>query len=184
MIGLHPFPRTDAEDRENWRTLIEVADELYFKPTMVPGTGYFGAGVNLSVATGTASVEFTNGAAVAAWRAEMRRRSRWRNARVRITITYTAVAGSTNGFHLAVILREHGPGDVIPGTAMLATGFTMPGPAVALTEMAYTYVSPGVAVNGAKPGLAFVVARDPTAADDINANSLHVLSVEWEILPL
>lgn len=67
---------------------------------------------------------------------------------------------------------------------VLLAGITLPGPAVAFTEMSYVYVSPTAAINGAKPNLSFIHTRNPAAADDTNANSLHILSAEWEIIPL
>lgn len=186
MNGLGPAPPIGAEIREQWRIVNEVLDELYFKPAMLPGVGYFDAGANLAtnVIPGCSTVEFTKAGAALGWRTEWRRRVRWRNAAVRVTITYSAVAGSTNNFHIDLRTREHAAGDVHPVGNMFTVSFTVPGPAVANTEMSYVYVSPGVAINGAKPNLTLVLARNPVAADDTNANSLHVLSVEWEVIPL
>lgn len=186
MKGLNPNPKTDQELRENLRVLTELSEELYFKPTMMAGLGYFDAGINLAsnIITGSSTVEFTKGAAAPAWRAEWRRRARWRNAGVRVTITYSAAVGSTNTFHVGLRTREHTAGDVLATANILAADIAIPGPAVAFTEMSYVYVSPGVAVNGAKPGLTTAIFRNSAAGDDTNANSLHVLSVEWEIIPL
>lgn len=184
------FPRTEAastpEARENVRVISEVLDELYFKAAMVPGLGYFDAGINLAtnVIPGCSTVEFTKAGGPVAWRTEWRRRARWRNAAARVTITYSAAVGSANAFHLDLRTRESAAGDVHIVPNILAAAIVIPGPAVAFAEMSYTYVSPGVAINGAKPTLTLAISRNPVAADDTNANSLHILSVEWEIIPL
>ena len=186
MKGIHPDPEYKPAKRENLRVTAEVLEELYFKPAFSAGDGYFDAGINLAsnVIPGSSTVEFTNAALAIAWRCEMRRRARWQNAAVRVTITYSAAVGSVNPFHVDLRTREHAPGNVLATANILVAGLTLPGPAVAFTEMSYVYVSPTAAINGAKPNLTFAVARNPVAADDTNANSLHVLSVEWEVIPL
>ena len=183
------FPRTEAassaELRENFRTLNEVLDELYFKPAFYPGDGTLlnGALFDASVINAAASVEFP-AAGVPGWLNERVRRSRWQNAQIRLTLSYTATVGSTNNFWLSFAIREHGAGTVHPAANLIAVGVAIPGPAIAKTELSFVYVSPGVAINGALRGLTFGLARDKTNAGDTNVNSLHVLSAEWEILPL
>jgi len=185
MKGLHPFPKSDSEHRENLRVQTEVLEELYFKPTFYAGDGYFNGGTLLTsnVVPGNSTVEFP-AAGQPTWRNEHRRRARWQNAAIRLTITYTAIAGSTNPFVVALRTREHQPGDVLATANILAARLVLPGPAVANTEMSFVYVSPAAAINGAKPNVTFSVFRDKTDAADTNANSLHVISAEWEVIPL
>jgi hypothetical protein len=185
--GIHPFPKSDAEERENWRVFSDISDELYFKPTFYAGDGACsqGAAFVSNVLPGDSTVEFPAAAGlIPTWRTECRRRARWRNARVRITITYSAIVGGVNPFVLGLRTREHQAGDVLATANILAVRLVIPGPAVAQTEMEAVYVSPAVAINGAKPNLTFAFFRDKTDAADTNANSLHVLSVEWEVIPL
>lgn len=184
------FPRMEAastpEARENLRVTAEVLDELYFKPTFYAGDGFFTAGVNLACGTvpGCSTVEMLNGGAAAFWRIERTRRARWQNAAVRVTIRYTATVGTKDAFHVDLRTREHGPGDLLPTTSILVAGLTLGGALVANTEMVLVYVSPAAAIYGAKASVTFSLSRDPTAVDDVNVNSLHILSMEWEVIPL
>lgn len=188
MKGLNPNPKTDQELRENLRVLTELSEELYFKPTFYAGDGSTSAGAVFVSTTvpGVSTVEFP-AAGQPAWRTHRVRQARWQNAAVRITLRYTAVVGSTNNFVLWLKTREHDTGNVF-GTASVPDLFSqklvLPGPAVANTEMVAVFVSSGSAINGAKPGVSFIHFRDKTDAADTNANSLHVISVEWEVIPL
>lgn len=183
MLGI----RVDAEDpvdrRATLRTINEVADELYFRPAFYAGDGAVsgGAAFASAVVPGTSSVEFPN-AGAPAWRIERLRRGRWRAASLRITLAYTAIAGSTNNFRFLLAFRERGAGDVLPTANVVSAVLLLPGPAVASTEMSFTHVTAALSF-GYKTGLTFAHSRDAAHVDDTNANSLHILSVLWEILP-
>jgi hypothetical protein len=180
---IDPFAHEGAELRENWRTTRQALDELDVLE-VVPGQGAVAAGAAFvaSVATGMASVELPK-AATPLWCVQRLRRPSWRRAILRITTTYTATVGSTANFRLTVRLRETTTGDAYPVAAALDVNFLLPGPAVADTEKRYVYASPTVALPGAKPNLNLIILRDSAHADDANANSLHLISMLWEILP-
>jgi hypothetical protein len=141
-----------------------------------------GAAFVADVTTGIGSVEFPN-AGTPLWIVQKLRRDRWRRGRLRITTTYTATVGSTANFRLTIRLRETQGGDVYPTTALLDVSRVIPGPAVAYTEMKDVYVSPGIVMPGTKPNLNIILLRATANAADVNANSLHVVSQLWEILP-
>lgn len=185
MKGLNPFPASPAEFRENLRVETEVLEELYFRPTFYAGDGLVASGALLScgVVPGSSSVEFP-AAGTPVWRIERRRRARWQAATVRVTITYTAIAGSVNPFVFNLRTREYGPGDVLATANILAVRLVLPGPAVANTVMEFVSAPAATAINGAKANMMFTAFRDKTDAGDTNANSLHVLSMQWEILPV
>lgn len=183
MNSINPFAQDAAETRENWRTTRQALDEMDVLE-IVPGMGAVagGAAFVASVTTGIASAELPN-AGTPVWCVQRLRRPSWRRAILRITTTYTATVGSANNFRLTIRLRETQDGDVYPVTAALDVNLLLPGPAVADTEMKYVYVSPAVALPGAKPNLNLIMLRDSGHADDVNVNSLHLISMKWEILP-
>lgn len=183
------MPRTEAashpELRENLRVTAEVLEELYFRADLHVGDGTVSAGAlfDSAVVPGLTTVEYP-AAGSPTWRVDRRRRARWQRAAIRLTLVYTATAGSTAPFVFDLRTREFAAGDVMPPADILSVNFLLPGPAIANTLLSFVYVSPGVAVNGAKPGLDFRMMRTKGDVRDTNANSLHVAEALWQILPL
>lgn len=177
MKGLHPFPAADPEVRENWRTVNEVVDELYFEFFLDPGMGgLYGtaAPVVITPAIPRANaIDFPN-AVTGVWLLALPVRRRFSRLAYQVDIDYTSPAAGTATFTVQTDLFLTTPGGNLQTDPVVTAQGAPPGPANVNDEGRVTLTSATTTlVSTLYRHLRFRLIR--TGAADANNNSLYVL---------
>lgn len=183
MRGIRIEPPTAVEERDNWRILNEVVDELYFKRTYFPGTGVYTSGAAVAMASRKSVVDFPN-AGNPAWRWSEERRSRWMQAGIYWKVRYTTDAAGGGNFAVQLQLVQTGAGDNVAAAALYQSPKTLAAPAAANDVAEAEFVDTGVVINGNKDDLGWLFLRTSGDATDTSPDVLRVYSVTVKVLPL
>lgn len=185
MRGIHPFPNTDAEWRENLRVMTELHERKVLTFDRGAGVGaLLGAAAFVYRAAGGLTYTMFPDAATTAWSFSIPVDPSWQRAAIRWTNWYTSPVGAVANFIVTLAAMPWGNvGDNLAALAdSIAAARNWPGPAVAEDIKTDVYVNGGAVITTARPWISFRIVR--SGAADPNANELWVLGTQVEILPL
>lgn len=177
MNGLHPFPESAPEIRENWRVTGEILDEIYFELFLEPGMGgLYGttAKVVITPAVPRANaIEFPN-AVTGIWLLGLPVRDRFSRLSYQLDVEYTSPVAGIANFTLQADLFLTTPGGNLQTDPVISVQAAAPGPVNINDEKRVTLTAPiATLVSPLYRHMRFRLIR--LGAADANNNPLHVL---------
>lgn len=183
MRGLILNPPGEAEERENWRLVGDMVDELYFRREYRAGLGRYDVGAAVAMNSRGAVVSFPN-AGNPSWRLVERRAERWRRAGIHAKLAYTVDAAGGGDFYFRLNILNFDAGDNLATIAQTTLNLAIASPAANSDVLTAELVdTTSTIIPGNKGWVIFLLQRISADAADTSANALQILSLDIRVLP-